>query len=178
MARGLIAGSVLVVVTFVGTASAQQPDQGRLQGLEERVTSLEAELNDVASAGGVVFLFGAFCALWAQGSGRSAWLWFFLGVVFQRDYSARVAGKELGRQKSYSLDGARLVAYTAVFFGNAALEGCDSALLNGVVGLKSCVTDTSGGTPICEFLGSYTSDWRSWCRGEGRAWGAECAREA
>ena len=82
MARGLIAGSVLVVVTFVGTASAQQPDQGRLQGLEERVTSLEAELNDVASAGGVVFLFGAFCALWAQGSGRSAWLWFFLGVVF------------------------------------------------------------------------------------------------
>ena len=52
MARGLIVGNVLVVVTFVGTASAEQSDQGRLQGLEERVTSLEAELNDVASGGG------------------------------------------------------------------------------------------------------------------------------
>ena len=35
MARGLILGSVFVAVTFVGTASAQQPDQ--LEGLEERV---------------------------------------------------------------------------------------------------------------------------------------------
>ena len=30
----------------------------------------------------VIFLFGAFCALWAQNTGRSAWLWFFLGIIF------------------------------------------------------------------------------------------------
>ena len=28
----------------------------------------------------VLFLFGVFCALWAQNTGRSAWLWFFLGL--------------------------------------------------------------------------------------------------
>ena len=27
-------------------------------------------------------LFGAFCALWAQNTGRNAWLWFFLGLFF------------------------------------------------------------------------------------------------
>ena len=65
MARGLILDSVFAVVTFVGTASAQKPDQSQLQGLEERVTSLEAELYDAARGGGAVFLFGAFYALWA-----------------------------------------------------------------------------------------------------------------
>ena len=45
MARGLILGSVFVAVTFVGTASVQQPDQ--LEGLEKRVARLESELNDV-----------------------------------------------------------------------------------------------------------------------------------
>ena len=29
-----------------------------------------------------MFMFGAFCALWAQNSGRNAWLWFFLGAFF------------------------------------------------------------------------------------------------
>jgi hypothetical protein len=32
--------------------------------------------------GAVLFLFGAFCALWAQNTNRNAWLWFFLGLVF------------------------------------------------------------------------------------------------
>lgn len=30
----------------------------------------------------VLFLFGAFCALWAQNTGRNPWLWFFLGFLF------------------------------------------------------------------------------------------------
>ena len=34
------------------------------------------------ATGSLVFLFGAFCALWAQNTGRNAWLWFFLGVMF------------------------------------------------------------------------------------------------
>ena len=32
--------------------------------------------------GAVVFLFGAFCALWAQNTNRNPWLWFFLGLFF------------------------------------------------------------------------------------------------
>lgn len=34
------------------------------------------------STGFVTFLFGIFCAQWAQNTGRSAWLWFFLGFLF------------------------------------------------------------------------------------------------
>ena len=30
----------------------------------------------------VFFLFAVFCAYWAQNSDRSAWLWFFLGLLF------------------------------------------------------------------------------------------------
>ena len=30
----------------------------------------------------VLFLFGIFCAYWAQQTNRNAWLWFFLGVFF------------------------------------------------------------------------------------------------
>ena len=30
----------------------------------------------------LLFLFGIFCALWAQNTGRNAWLWFFLGAFF------------------------------------------------------------------------------------------------
>ena len=35
-----------------------------------------------ASVGYVNFLFGIFCAYWAQTTGRSPWLWFFMGLVF------------------------------------------------------------------------------------------------
>ncbi len=34
------------------------------------------------ATGALVLLFGAFCALWAQNTGRNPWLWFFLGVMF------------------------------------------------------------------------------------------------
>jgi hypothetical protein len=37
---------------------------------------------DHESGGATLFLFGAFCALWAQNTGRNAWLWFFLGLLF------------------------------------------------------------------------------------------------
>ena len=29
-----------------------------------------------------LFLFGIFCAYWAQEKGRNAWLWFFAGFFF------------------------------------------------------------------------------------------------
>ena len=36
----------------------------------------------IRDAGGISFLFGAFCALWAQNTRRDPWLWFFLGLFF------------------------------------------------------------------------------------------------
>jgi len=32
--------------------------------------------------GALAILFGAFCALWAQNTGRNPWLWFFAGAIF------------------------------------------------------------------------------------------------
>jgi hypothetical protein len=37
---------------------------------------------DYATVGYVNFLFGIFCAYWAQTTRRSAWLWFLLGLFF------------------------------------------------------------------------------------------------
>ncbi len=38
--------------------------------------------NEYATVGIVFFLFGIFCAYWAQTTNRSAGLWFFLGLFF------------------------------------------------------------------------------------------------
>lgn len=58
----------------------------KISWLENRVSKSEKELSRVEKLakdlGPLVFLFGAFCALWAQNSGRNAWLWFFMGVFF------------------------------------------------------------------------------------------------
>jgi ABC-type Mn2+/Zn2+ transport system permease subunit len=35
-----------------------------------------------ATSGAVIILCGAFCAKWAQNTGRNAWLWFLLGAAF------------------------------------------------------------------------------------------------
>jgi hypothetical protein len=50
--------------------------------LEARVASLENNVRQLPSEGLVLFLFGAFCALWAKNTGRNAWLWFFIGLFF------------------------------------------------------------------------------------------------
>ncbi len=80
MTRGLLLGSILVTMMLAGTALTQAPSQSQLDDLEKRVTRIESTIDDLASVGFVIFLFGAFCALWAQNSGRNAWLWFFLGA--------------------------------------------------------------------------------------------------
>jgi hypothetical protein len=57
-------------------------------GLEARVADLETRLEALARevdslpVGLILILFGGFCALWAQNTGRSAWAWFFLGLLF------------------------------------------------------------------------------------------------
>jgi hypothetical protein len=40
------------------------------------------ENGEYASVALVNFLFGIFCAYWAQTTGRNPWLWFFLGFFF------------------------------------------------------------------------------------------------
>ncbi len=82
MTRGILLGSILVAIMLTGTVLAQPSSQSQLDDLENRVTRIESTIDDLASAGFVIFLFGAFCALWAQNSGRNAWLWFFLGAFF------------------------------------------------------------------------------------------------
>ena len=47
-----------------------------------RVARLKSDFDKAHDIGGVLFLYGAFCALWAQNTRRSAWLWFFLGFLF------------------------------------------------------------------------------------------------
>jgi len=39
-------------------------------------------MSSYASTGLVFFLFGIFCAYWAQSTGRNPWLWFFMGWFF------------------------------------------------------------------------------------------------
>ena len=63
----------------------------KIRRLESDVRRLKSENREIErtqrkllrdSGGVVVFLFGVFCALWAQNTGRNAWLWFFMGVFF------------------------------------------------------------------------------------------------
>jgi hypothetical protein len=46
------------------------------------------------------FLFGIFCAYWAQQTNRNTWLWFFLGLFF-----APVAGLVLLYKNSKQVRG-------------------------------------------------------------------------
>ena len=78
-----------MVMALGDTAYAQSSTESQLGALESRVDRLqrrvnqnESALRDSGGAGIALFLFGAFCALWAQNTGRSAWLWFFLGLAF------------------------------------------------------------------------------------------------
>jgi len=76
--------SILATVVFGDSALAQAgaapiaPEE-RIAGLERKVSSLDSKVGHI---GVVAWLFAAFCALWAQNTGRSAWLWFFLGLFF------------------------------------------------------------------------------------------------
>lgn len=76
----LVVAFLLIGMTTV--APAQQVDSSRMSQLEERVSKLDHDVKNAATTGSVLILFGTFCALWAQNTGRSAWLWFFLGGCF------------------------------------------------------------------------------------------------
>lgn len=81
---------ILVLCLFVSTiqlAGAQSPSTSgtpatanEVSQLRARVSILERRVDKLDDTALVLFLFGVFCALWAQNTGRSAWLWFFLGL--------------------------------------------------------------------------------------------------
>jgi cell division protein FtsW (lipid II flippase) len=50
--------------------------------LEQRVSTLELKIHHHDGAEVGVLVCAAFLALWAQNTGRNAWLWFFLGLFF------------------------------------------------------------------------------------------------
>ncbi len=56
--------------------------QREIDSLNDRLDDLESDVADNASKGLIFFLFGVFCALWAQNTGRDPWLWFFMGLFF------------------------------------------------------------------------------------------------
>jgi hypothetical protein len=73
---------LLLVLLVISVGAFAQQDAQRISRVEQRVSALERKVKGAGGAGITLFLFGAFCALWAQNSGRNSWLWFFLGLFF------------------------------------------------------------------------------------------------
>ena len=82
MSRSL--GSIVLLLTIplfaVNAVHADEETNRRIAELERRVDKLPASIQQHGSDGAALFLYGAFCALSAQNTGRNAWLWFFLGL--------------------------------------------------------------------------------------------------
>ena len=80
--------SVCAVALFAEQLPAQEYLDPRLEKIQTRLDDLAKEVQDVESRInfstniGVLFLFGAFCALWALNTNRNPWLWFFGGLFF------------------------------------------------------------------------------------------------
>ncbi|HWI57919.1 MAG TPA: hypothetical protein VNZ22_11880 [Bacillota bacterium] len=80
----VLLGLLLFMGAFPRAVLAQTSSQ-QVSALEDRVAQLENRTRSYgthADEGVVLMLAGAFCALWAQNTGRNAWLWFFLGMLF------------------------------------------------------------------------------------------------
>jgi len=68
--------SLVIFVSLLPLRVSAQSD------LEQRVVRLEHKVATDEGVGVAAFVCAAFCALWAQNTGRNAWLWFFLGLFF------------------------------------------------------------------------------------------------
>ena len=72
----------LLPIFVPNAVQADEQTDRRIAELERRINSLPTPIQTHGDNGALVFLFGVFCALWAQNTGRNAWLWFFLGLCF------------------------------------------------------------------------------------------------
>ena len=91
MMRNLLTGAIAIAVCFIAVSRsvvAQDDTSLQLQQLTHRITQLEEKENTPVqvvhreTGGAALMLFGAFCALWVQNTNRNAWLWFFMGLLF------------------------------------------------------------------------------------------------
>lgn len=84
---------IFLFVCIVPVVWGEDGDVGRVEELEAEVSQLQGKVrnleskmnlirNNINEAGYAAFLFGIFCAWWAQHTNRNAWLWFFLGLIF------------------------------------------------------------------------------------------------
>lgn len=82
----LLSAFLLVCFLMIRTTPVRADDVAQLrtdvQRMDHRLDSMDSKVNANADHGAVLFLFGVFCALWAQNTNRNAWLWFFLGLFF------------------------------------------------------------------------------------------------
>jgi hypothetical protein len=74
---------VLASSSMLPVSAAAQTNDARLADIEDRLSRVEHRgvQTDQGAGGVAIFLCGAFCALWAQQTRRSAWLWFILGMI-------------------------------------------------------------------------------------------------
>ena len=72
----------LLPIFVPNAVQADEQTDRRIAELERRINSVPTRIQTHGDNGALVFLFGVFCTLWAQNTGRSAWLWFFLGLFF------------------------------------------------------------------------------------------------
>jgi outer membrane murein-binding lipoprotein Lpp len=95
-----LALAILLVVTCLSPTTAWSQEEDSVASLRSDVRRLESEVRrlkadasrarhrstttqavqDDSAVALVLMLCGAFCALWAQQTGRNAWLWFFAGL--------------------------------------------------------------------------------------------------
>ncbi len=68
------------VALFAEPLPAQENIDQRLDRLAKQVQQLESRIDRTTSTS-VLFLFGTFCALWAQNTNRNPWVWFFAGLL-------------------------------------------------------------------------------------------------
>lgn len=78
----LLVLTALFIAHGASPAIAQEVERERPPQAETTTTRPNPLAQKAEENGALLFLFGAFCALWAQNTGRSAWLWFFLGAFF------------------------------------------------------------------------------------------------
>ena len=78
--------AVVILLSLSASALLSQEDASTAETsvyeAEQQRDSRDSTRNDAAGGCGLSMLFGAFCALWAQNTRRSALLWFILGGLF------------------------------------------------------------------------------------------------
>jgi len=91
----------------IAFADTDQQARSEISQINTRLNKLDQDVKNAGTGGVVLFLFGAFCALWAQNTGRSAWLWFFLGLFFSVItvivLLARNSDDRIARRKEFDL---------------------------------------------------------------------------